>query len=46
MLIWGCVAEAKLYNPQVKAFDPRIRKYFVGYAERSKGYKFYSHPIH
>ncbi|KAL0429751.1 UNVERIFIED_CONTAM: Retrovirus-related Pol polyprotein from transposon TNT 1-94 [Sesamum radiatum] len=32
----------KVYNPQEKKLDPRtISGYFVGYAERSKGYRFY-----
>ena len=31
-----------MYNPQEKKLDPKtIRAYFVGYADRSKGYKFY-----
>ena len=40
--IWGCPAEAKLYNPHEKKLDPRtISCYFIGYLEKSKGYKFY-----
>ncbi|KAL0455815.1 UNVERIFIED_CONTAM: Retrovirus-related Pol polyprotein from transposon TNT 1-94 [Sesamum latifolium] len=40
--IWGCPSEVRVYNPQEKKLDPRtISGYFVGYAERSKGYKFY-----
>jgi transposase InsO family protein len=46
MHIWGCPAEAKLYNPHIKAFDPRTTSgYFIGYPERSKGYRFYC-PSH
>ena len=31
-----------MYNPQEKKLDPTtIGGYFIGYAERSKGYKFY-----
>ena len=40
--IWGCPAEARPYRPQEKKLDQRtISCYFVGYAERSRGYKFY-----
>lgn len=46
MHIWGCPAEAKLYNPHEKVFDPRTTSgYFIGYPERSKGYRFYC-PTH
>ncbi|KAL0443938.1 UNVERIFIED_CONTAM: hypothetical protein Slati_2116500, partial [Sesamum latifolium] len=34
--------KVRVYNPQEKKLDPRtISGYFVGYAERSKGYRFY-----
>ncbi|KAL0304636.1 UNVERIFIED_CONTAM: hypothetical protein Sangu_3073200 [Sesamum angustifolium] len=40
--IWRCLSEVRVYNPQEKKLDPRtISGYFIGYAERSKGYKFY-----
>ncbi|KAL0419084.1 UNVERIFIED_CONTAM: Copia protein [Sesamum radiatum] len=40
--IWGYLSEVRVYNPQEKKMDPRtISGYFVGYAERSKGYRFY-----
>ena len=46
MPIWGCPSEVRIYNPQEKKLDPRtISGYFVGYAEKSKGYKFY-YPHH
>ena len=36
----------KIYNPQEKKLKPRtISGYFIGYAERSKGYIFYC-PSH
>ena len=36
----------RVYNPQEKKLDPRtISGHFIGYAERSKGYKFYC-PSH
>ena len=44
--IWGCPSEVRVYNPQEKKLDPRtISGYFIGYAERSKGYRFYC-PSH
>ena len=40
--IWGCPAEARPYRPHERKLDSRtISCYFVGYAERSRGYKFY-----
>ena len=44
--VWGCPSEVRIYNPQEKKLDPRtISAYFIGYAERSKGYRFYC-PSH
>jgi hypothetical protein len=41
--IWGCPAEARHYRSQEKKLDEMtIRCYFIGYAERSRGYKFYN----
>jgi hypothetical protein len=46
MRVWGCPSEVRIYNPQEKKLDPRtISGYFIGYAERSKGYIFYC-PSH
>ena len=46
MRIWGCSSEVIIYNPQEKKLDPMtISGYFIGYAEKSKGYKFYC-PSH
>jgi len=46
MRIWGRPFEVRIYNPQEKKLDPRtISGYFIGYAERSKGYSFYC-PSH
>ena len=40
--VWGCPAEARIYNPQEKKLDSRtISGYFIGYPEKSKGYRFY-----
>uniref|UniRef100_A0A803LZ05 Retroviral polymerase SH3-like domain-containing protein n=1 Tax=Chenopodium quinoa TaxID=63459 RepID=A0A803LZ05_CHEQI len=42
MHIWGCPAEARIYNPHEKKLDSRIVSgYFIGYPENSKGYRFY-----
>ncbi|RVW29582.1 Retrovirus-related Pol polyprotein from transposon TNT 1-94 [Vitis vinifera] len=42
----GCPSEVRVYNSQEKKLDPRtISAYFIGYAERSKGYRFY-YPSH
>ena len=46
MRIWGCPSEVRIYNPQEKKLDPRtVSGYFIGYAEKSKGYRFYC-PSH
>ena len=40
--VWGCLAKARIYNPQKKKLDLRtVSGYFIGYAEKSKGYIFY-----
>ena len=40
--IWGCPAEAMPYKPNERKLDSKIvSSYFVGYPERSRGYKFY-----
>jgi transposase InsO family protein len=40
--IWGCPAEVRPYDPSLKKLDPRsVSGYFVGYANKSKGYRFY-----
>jgi len=46
--VWGCPAEAKLFNPSITKLDLRtVSCFFVGFPERSKGYEFYcpSRPI-
>jgi len=36
--VWGCPAEAKLYNPQSQKLDMKtVSCFFIGYPERSKG---------
>nr|KYP40054.1 Retrovirus-related Pol polyprotein from transposon TNT 1-94 [Cajanus cajan] len=40
--VWGCPAEIRFYNPKEKKLDARtISGYFIGYPEKSKGYRFY-----
>ena len=42
MGVWGCPSEARIYNPHEKKLDPRtLSGFFIGYAETSKGYRFY-----
>ena len=46
MRVWGCASKVGIYNPQEKKLDVRtISRYFIGYVERSKGYRFYC-PSH
>ena len=45
--IWGCKAEGRFYNPNEKKLDARTSTcYFVGYSEKSKGFKFYCPQFH
>jgi hypothetical protein len=40
--VWGCPTEVRLYNPHENKLDFRtISGSFIGYPEKSKGYKFY-----
>ena len=44
--VWGCLAEAKIFNPNTRKLDPKIVNcHFIGYPEKSKGYRFYC-PCH
>ncbi|VFQ94500.1 unnamed protein product, partial [Cuscuta campestris] len=46
MKVWGCLSEAKLYNPFLKKLDMKtVTCYFIGYPSHSKGYRFYC-PSH
>ena len=43
--VWGCPAHARPYRLNEKKLDERtVSCYFVGYVERSRGFKFYN-PI-
>lgn len=40
--MWGCKAEARIYNPQEQKLDPKtVSAFFIGYLEKSKGFRFY-----
>ena len=41
--VWGCPAEARPYRPAERKLDARtVSCYFVGYSEKSRGFKFYN----
>jgi len=43
--VWGCPVQARPYKLNEKKLNSRtISSYFIGYSERSRGYKFYD-PI-
>jgi hypothetical protein len=47
MRVWGCPAEAKVFNPNIGKLDPKtVSCHFTGYTEKSKGYRFYCHNRH
>ena len=40
--VWGCPAEAKVFNPNIGKLDSKtINCHFIGFTEKSKGYRFY-----
>ena len=40
--MWGYPAEAKVFNPNIGKLDSKIVScHFIGYPEKSKGYRFY-----
>ncbi|RVW94715.1 Retrovirus-related Pol polyprotein from transposon TNT 1-94 [Vitis vinifera] len=44
--IWGCPTEARPHKPHEKKLDSKtVSSYFIGYAERSRGFKFYDPAI-
>ena len=44
--IWRCPDKVRPYKPNEKKLDARtINCYFIGYSERSRGYKFYDLTI-
>ena len=44
---WGCPAEAKVFNPNIEKLDSKtLSCHFIGYLEKSKGYRFYCPDRH
>jgi hypothetical protein len=40
--VWGSPTEAKLLNPNIRKLDPKtVSCHFIGYLEKSKGFRFY-----
>jgi len=45
--VWGCPAEAKVFNPNIGKLDPKTDScHFIGYPEKSKGFCFYCPDRH
>jgi hypothetical protein len=45
--VWGCPAEAKIFNPNADKLEPKTVSYhFIGYPEKSKGFYFYCPDRH
>jgi hypothetical protein len=45
--VWSCPAEAKVFNPNIEKLDSKtVNCYFIGYPEKSKGYRFYCPDRH
>jgi hypothetical protein len=40
--VWGCPAEARIFNPNIGKLDPKtVSCHFIGYPNKSKGFRFY-----
>jgi hypothetical protein len=40
--VWGCSAEARIFNPSIEKLDPKtVSCYFIGNPDKSKGFHFY-----
>jgi hypothetical protein len=40
--VWGCLTEARLFNPSIGKLDPKtVSCHFIGYPDKSKGFRFY-----
>ena len=40
--VWGSPAKAKVFNPSIGKLDPKtVSCHFIGYPEKSKGFRFY-----
>jgi hypothetical protein len=45
--VWGCSTEAKIFNPNAGKLEPKTMScYFIGYAEKSKCFRFYCPERH
>jgi hypothetical protein len=45
--VWGCPAEAKIFNPNIRKLDSKtVSCHFIGYLDKSKGYCFYCPDRH
>jgi hypothetical protein len=41
--VWGNLADAKVFNPNIAKLDTKtVSCHFIGYPDRSKGYRFYT----
>jgi hypothetical protein len=42
LYVWGCPAEAKLFNSSIGKLDPKtVSFHFIGYPDKSKRFRFY-----
>jgi hypothetical protein len=40
--VWGCPAEARIFNSSIGKLDPKtVSCHFIGYPDKSKGFRFY-----
>jgi transposase InsO family protein len=40
--VWGCTAEAKLFNPSIEKLDPKtVSCHFISYPDKLRGFRFY-----
>ena len=45
--VWGCPAEDKVFNSNIGKLDFKtVSCHFIGYLDKSKGYRFYYPDIH
>jgi hypothetical protein len=45
--VWGCSTEAKIFNPNASKLERKtVICYFIGYPEKSKGFRFYCPDRH
>jgi hypothetical protein len=45
--VWGCAAEAKIFNPNIGKLDSKtVSCHFIGYPDKSKDYHFYCPDRH